>query len=130
MVTQAQENVRKHVRASLQYLENALAMLNKGEAAKAGELLWGSVAQALEAVAVSRDLSLANHRSLRWFASNLARELNDRTLANGYWQAEALHSNFHAVDLTAEDVSELVEPIRTTVAKLLALIPPELVQEP
>lgn len=130
MVTEARETVQKHVLASLHYLENALVMLNNQEAAKASELLWGSIAQAMHAVAASRGVSLSNHRSLRWFMSTLAKELNDRTLLNGFWQAEALHSNFHEVDLTPQDVAVVVEPIRTTVSKLLSLVPKEFLQEP
>ena|SRR3990172_3402692 len=130
MVTEAREAVKKYELASLHYMENALLMLNSRDAGKASELLWGSVAAALKAVAASRGIRLANHRSLRWFISTLSSELGDRTLVDGFWQAEALHSNFHEVDLTPEDVAVLVEPIRKTVERLLALVPPELLQEP
>ncbi len=130
MTTAPQETVKKYISASRHYLENALLMLNNQEAAKASELLWGSLAQALQAVAASRNIHLSNHRSLRWFVSTLARELNDRALLDGFRQAEALHSNFHEVDLSVEDVAGTVDPIRTTVSRVLALIPSELVQEP
>lgn len=130
MATEARENVEKHVFASLHYLENALVMLNDQEAAKASEFLWGGVAQALHAVAASRNVHLSNHRSLRWFVSTLARELNDRTLLDGFRQAEALHSNFHEVDLAVEDVAVVADPIRESVSRLLALVPSELIREP
>jgi hypothetical protein len=130
MATEARESVEKHFLSSRHYLENALVMLNDQEAAKASEFLWGSLAQALQAVAASRNIHLSSHRSLRWFVSNLARELNDRALLDGFWRAQALHSNFHEVDLTVEDVAGVVDPIRTAVSRLLALIPNEPVQEP
>lgn len=130
MTTAPPETVKKYVFASRHYLENALLMLNNQEAAKASELLWGSVAQALQAVAASRNIRLSNHRSLSWFVSSLARELNDRALLDGFWRAQALHSNFHEVDLTVEDVAGVVDHIRTAVSKLLALIPSELTLEP
>lgn len=130
MTTAAQETVKRYVLASRHYLENALVMLNNQEAPKASEFLWGSVAQALQAVAASRNIRLSNHRSLRWFVSTLARELNDRTLLDGFGQAQVLHSNFHEVDLAVEDVAVVVDPIRGLVSRLLALIPNELIREP
>lgn len=73
----AREVMRRHLEHSRQYLENGLALLQKGEAGKAGELLWGSVTQAVHAVAASRGVALTNHRSLRYFVNQLARELRD-----------------------------------------------------
>lgn len=130
VVNEARHTVRKYVLASLHYLENALLVLNSRDAGKASELLWGSVAEAMQAVAASRGKRLANHHSLRWFAANLSKELGDKSIVGAFYQAQALHSNFHEVELTPEDVAMVVEPIRTTVAKLLALIPKELVNEP
>ena len=129
MATDAREAARKYVLAALHYLDNALELLNKKEPAKAGELLWGSVAQALQAVAASRNKRLSNHRSLRWFASQLARELGDKTLLDGFRRAEYLHSNFHEVDLTVEDVAIDVDSIQAVVSRLLSLVPLELVRE-
>ncbi len=128
MTTESRDKVVKYRDASRHYLENALVMLEKGEASKAGELLWGSVAQALQAVAAVRGTRLANHRSLRWFASNVAKELGDRSISNGFWQAEALHSNFHEVELTPEEVASTVDSITEAASRLLALIPEELVE--
>ncbi|MEK7777332.1 MAG: PaREP1 family protein [Chloroflexota bacterium] len=130
MVSETKETVTRFVRASLHYMENASVMLSQQEAAKASELLWGSIAQALQAVAISRNVRLANHRSLRWFVSILTKELGDRTILDGFLQGERLHSNFHEVDLTVEDVALSVDPIRAAVSKLLELIPPELVSGP
>lgn len=120
------ESIKRHFQVSLHYLENGQIMLNKGEAGKASELLWGSVAQALEAVAESRNFKLANHRSLRWLAAELSRETNDKSINNIFYQAEALHSNFHTVELTVQEVATNVEAIRDLVSKLLSLIPSEL----
>lgn len=128
MVTEASEEVRRYVVASLHYLENALLTLNSQDVGKASELFWGSVAEAVHAVAASRGVRLRNHRSLRWFVSTLSRELGDRTIMDGFTHAEYLHTNFHQVELSQEDVAVVVEPIRTTVSRLLSLVPKELVQ--
>lgn len=130
MVTEARYAVNKYIKASLHYMENALLMLRNKDAGKASELLWGSMAEALQAVAASRGKHLANHRSLHWFVAQLGKELEDKDLVAAFYQAEALHSNFHEVELTIEDVAINLEPIRTTVLKLLKLIPSELLDEP
>lgn len=129
MTTGALESLRRYVLNSRQYLENALLFLQKGEAGKAGELLWGSVAEALQAVAASRGVRLANHRSLRYFAGAIAKELGDAALAQGFRDADRLHSNFYEVELEPADVAGVLEPIRTTVGKLFALIPEEALRE-
>lgn len=129
MTTQAQESLKRYVSNSLHYLENALLLLQKGEAGKAGELLWGSVAEALQAVAAYQGKHLANHRSLRYFAAALAKELDDPTITDGFQRAEFLHGNFYEVDLEVRDVALAVEPIRNTVKKLLSITPEEAIQD-
>ena len=130
MTTSGREAVRRHASQATQYLENGLAFLQQGEAGKAGELLWGSVAEAVHALAASRGTALRTHRSLRNFASAVAREIEDRSLAEGYRLAEGLHSNFYEVELDPEDIQKTVEPVRNAVGKLLSLIPPEALTEP
>jgi len=125
-----QNYVRKYVLSSLRYLENGQQMLLKGEAEKAGEFLWGSIAQALQALAASRNIPvLKSHRSLRYIASTVSKEMDDRRLNEVFWQAEKLHSNFHEVEMTVDEVAEFVDPIRETVQKIHSYIPPELVNE-
>ena len=125
----ARDSIRKHVLASLQYMENGQLMLKKQEAGKASELLWGGVSQALEALAESRNRRLANHRSLRYFVGELSRETGDRSINDVFYQAENLHSNFHSVDMSVENVGANVDAIRGLVWKLLSMIPPELVSQ-
>jgi len=110
-------------------MQNGQLMLNKQEAGKASELLWGGVSQALEALAESRNMRLANHRSLRYFVSELSRETGDRSINNAFYQAETLHSNFHSVDMSVENVAANVDAIRELVSKVLAMIPVELVNK-
>lgn len=126
MTTDAREHLKRYITNSVRYLENALDSLEKREAGKASELLWGSIAEALQAVAASRNMHLANHRSLRYFASQLAKELEDRSINDSFIFAERLHSNFHEVELEVEDVAAMVDSIKETVSKLLKLIPEEL----
>ncbi len=126
---EAKALVQKHVQASLVYLENAQIMLRQKEAGKASELLWGSVALAIQAIADSKNIPLKNHRSLTWFVATITRELADKTINKAYYQAEALQSNFHTVDLTVEDVASNLDAIKNLVSKLLLLIPRELMPQ-
>ena len=126
---EASDSIRKHVLACLEYMQNGQLMLNKQEAGKASELLWGGVSQALEALAESRNMRLANHKSLRYFVSELSRETGDRSINNAFYQAQGLHSNFHSVDMSVENVAANVDAIRELVSKVLSMIPVELVNK-
>ena len=126
MTTESRERIQRYVTHSIQYLDNALIVLRQREAGKASELLWGSMAEALQAVAASRDMHITNHRGLRYFASRLAEELGDRSINDSFVFAERLHSNFHEVELEPKDVAAVVDPIKEAVSKLLKLIPDEL----
>ena len=130
LTNETRDSIRKHVLASLEYIGNAQLMLNKREAGKASELLWGSVSQALEALAESRNIQrLKSHRSLRWFVAELSKETGDRSINGVFYQAQALHDNFHSVDMTVQDVATNVAAIRDLVSKLLSMIPPELINQ-
>jgi hypothetical protein len=130
VITEAQEKVRNYATASLHYIENALLMIRQGETEKASELLWGSVAEALQALAISRGVKpLKNHKSLRWFVGVISRELDDSDIAKTFHAAENLHhKGFHEVELELRDVALLVEPIRKMVKRLLDSIPKELLR--
>lgn len=129
MATEAQEKIRDYVIASRNYMQNALLMLRQGEASKASELLWGSVAEATQALALSRGKMLVNHRSMHFFIGEISKELKDRELAVSFMAAENLHQKgFHEVELDIRDVALVVEPIQTLVVKLLDLIPKEIVK--
>ena len=106
------------------YYENALNFLRQGETQKAAELLWGSIAEALKAVAASRGLRLRNHREIWEYARELARELSDESIFDGFKAAHSLHSDFYEAGLTLDDVKlEWETLIRPTLDKLTSLLP-------
>jgi hypothetical protein len=125
MTTDSIATLQRYVIHSQQYLENALIALQHGEAGKAGELLWGSVAQALNAVAGYTNKSVRTHRELKNFAIQLGRDLNDRTIENDFVVAESLHYNFYVVEREPQDIEIIVPVVQELVSKLLNLIPPE-----
>ncbi|MBI4296489.1 MAG: hypothetical protein HY667_05175 [Chloroflexi bacterium] len=99
--------------------------LDLGEAEKASAFLWGSVAQALKAVAVSKDISLMSHAAIRSYARKLAKTLQDETILHAFEHAQSLHSNFYETGLLLEDVAISADEVRAFLAKLFKLIPTE-----
>ena len=119
------KEVDRHKAQSIHYLENAFRFIEAGDAEKASEFLWGSMAQAIKAVASSRGIQLKSHRKLREYAMELARARQDVDIKNTFDKAQSLHSNFYETGLLMEDVAMSAENVRATVAKLLSLIPKE-----
>lgn len=122
--------VRRHATAADVYLQNALAFLERREAGKAGELLWGGIAEALHAVAAWRNTPVKNHKGLRQLVGAIAKETRDGDIAVGFSVAERLHGNFYEVELEPEDIAASVAPILLAVRKILGLIPPEFLVVP
>lgn len=117
------EQRREQYRAqSVHYLENAVTSLQQGDVEKAGEFLWGSVAEALKAVAARKGQLLRNHREIREYARALSAELQDPTIEMAFKVADQLHSNFYESFLSAEDLAPDAERIRAAVRKLIDLL--------
>lgn len=118
-------NNEKYKTQSMHYMENAFKFIKVGDPEKAGEFLWGSMAQALKAVAASKGRELNTHQEIRRYARELAKRCKDESIWNGFSQASYLHSNFYEAGLSMEEVFTCAGRIRTTVRKLLELVPKE-----
>ena len=117
------EIVKKYKSQSEHYFGNALSSIQAGDAAKAGEFLWGSVALALKAVAASEGKKV-KHTNMSAYARELARKENDVSIWDVYGIADSLHGKgFYEAGLSLEEVQTHAERIRTTVVKLFSLIP-------
>lgn len=121
--------IERYVVHSKQYLANALLALQDGEAGKAGELLWGSVAEAVHALAATKNVPLQSHRQLHNFVLSVSEELADESVAGDLLLAESLHHNYYEVQLEPRDVQVVVPRIRVLVNKLIGLLPSEAVLE-
>ena len=122
--------ILSYINHSRQYLSNALLALQNDEAGKAGELLWGSVVEALQAVAAYRNRPIRTHRELKNFAIQLARDLNDQTIEKDFIVAESLHHNFYVVQQEPSDIAIVIPTVQQLVTMLLALMPPEAHRQP
>ncbi len=125
-----EERVQKtelYMRQSLLYLNNALEEINKQNYEKAGEFLWGSVAEALKALQMARKgLRVKRHREFWDIARELSREYADESIYVIFREANSLHSNFYEASLKEEDVKISFERVRILVGKLFDITRSEL----
>ncbi len=117
--------VKKYALQSLIYLRNASKFIDAGDSEKASEFLWGSMAQAIKAVVAAKGVTFRKHRLLWEYAEILSKELEDKSIYDSFVHAYSLHSNFYESDLELKDVRRMAEDVKTTVGKLLRLIPEE-----
>jgi hypothetical protein len=123
------QRLKGYASRSLIYLQNAHAFLEQNEVEKASEFLWGSMAQAIKAVAAFKAVELPSHGAIWTYTRELSRELRDQTLFEAFRDANFLHHNFYESGLTREVVLTFEESIRYTVGKLLSIIPPEVLEQ-
>ena len=112
---------RKYSQQSKHYFENALASIEAGDAEKAGEFVWGSMADALKAVAAKKGAMLWRHQDIEDYAKQLAKELGNEEITKAHGLASALHSNFYEAGLRPEDVRLRLDQVKDTIRKLLEL---------
>lgn len=101
---------------------NAFGYVEAGDPGKASEFLWGSMAQALKAVAATKGVQLRGHSQVREYARLLAQAQNDATIWDVFRKAEMLHRNFYELGTELEEVAILSLEVRATVSKLLGFI--------
>ena len=119
------EAARNHVFHCRQYMDNALEALEKNEPGKAGEMLWGSVTQAVHAVDAWRGPVIDDHRRMMNLAYSLEREIGDPSFRFVLRSASSLHHNFYVPVDTKEEVERLLPGIQAAIGQILALLPEE-----
>lgn len=116
-------DARRYKRQSVRYLENAYRSLRDQEPEKAGEFLWGSMAQAVKAAAATRNIRLRSHNQLREYANSLSKAVDDWNISTHFQVASSLHANFYETELSVKDVLLYAEQLKPTITKLLSLAP-------
>ena len=124
-LTQDITATRNHVFHCRQYMDNALEALQKDEPGKAGEMLWGSVTQAVHAVDAWRGPKIGSHRDLMNFATNLEREIDNPTFAITLLGTQRLHHNFYVPEAPKETIELALLAIQQIISEVLALLPEE-----
>jgi hypothetical protein len=123
------ERVRIYMDRSQDYLHNAYESLHHNELEKASEFFWGTMAEAVKAVAAASILELRSHRAIWDYTMRLATEIGDRELWDAFREANSLHGNFYESGLSRDIVLAAGERISESVGRLLAMIPPEVLEQ-
>ncbi len=118
------EKIIRHKKQSIHYLENAFHFIKQEDAEKASEFLWGAMAQALKAAAMSKDKLLRKHNDIKKYALEF-RKTGDEDIYHAFNMAQSLHSNFYETGLSLDDVIIGADEIKKAIAKLLSQIPEE-----
>lgn len=118
-------DVKKHKDQSEHYYRNALRFIERKDAEKSSELLWGAMAQAMKALAAVKHVPLKSHNDIRRFVKELVRETDDVSIWDVFREAESLHSNFYETGLLIDDVKTAADRIFKTISKLYSYIPEE-----
>jgi hypothetical protein len=119
------EKTKKHRTQSVHYFKNALRYIEMGDSEKASELLWGSMSQALKAVAANRGMRLKSHKDIRNYAMEVTRAMRDDSIWHAFTTAQSLHSNFYETGLMLEDVAVGAKEIKEAIGTLFSFIPKE-----
>ena len=121
----AEAKVKKYAGQSRHYLLNASKFIDTGDSAKASEFLWGSLAEALKALALSKGIRLEKHREIWNYVESLTKEREDKNIYDVFLHANSLHKNFYEFELELKDVRRMAEDIKIIQGELLQLIPQE-----
>jgi hypothetical protein len=120
--------IRRYRSQSLRLLDNALSEMRGGHWLRTEELLWGSLTQAVKAVALSRGDTLADAAAVRDYATLLGHEQRDRRIREAFSQLSAFAE---ALDLARDSRSRLdhlfltLDEVSSAVERLWKLIPGE-----
>jgi hypothetical protein len=96
----------------MQYYANSQLLINQNELAKAGELLWGAIAEATKALhLIVKDEPISSHREIRMYLNSILIQEADkgRVKKQHVSAAHQLHINFYETDLFQHDESTFFE---------------------
>ena len=92
---QSNGTVKKYLDLNNKYIKDADECLKKGDYTQASEKLWGATVTIVKAIAAQRRKTIKTHEGISFFLAQIARELNDESIASISLMAEGLHQNFY-----------------------------------
>ncbi len=110
-----------YINTSQHYLANFKKLMAELDSQKAGEALWGSMAQAIKAFAAKDGFQMASHGELKKFAKQMSTLLGDKSILDAFNKAESLHANFYDSYLDIDDIKAVGEEIEPTIIKILSM---------
>ena len=103
---------------SLHLYDQAIEELDAGDLLQASEKLWGAAAQALKSIAERRGWNHNSHAQFYNIVAMLERESGLSELRRGFDTASHLHINFYENRMTARDIEERAEDVRSFINQL------------
>ena len=107
------------------YWKQANELLQKEEWTKASELAWGSVVEAVNALAEFQGRKLTSHGQTKNYIRGIAQSLQDERINELFKKAETFHANFYHEFLDETDVKEILPYIQEFLEKIGTLLPPQ-----
>ena len=83
------------------------------------------MAQAVHALATSRDRTIGSHRDLKNSAIRVSKESDDASFLKDFALAESLHRNFYVIKQEPIDTEVLVPSVRRILSRVSDFVPPE-----
>ena len=114
--------IAEHAEAARDFLVEAGDAITAGKQLNAAEMLWGTAAHAIIAVAQDRGWPFHYHRDLTSTAKNLALEYQDWRMWDGIKAAEQCHIYFYHGRMHDGTLDDSFPLVRYLVGRLLALI--------
>lgn len=90
-----EEKISKYVSNAAHYYDNSKETLEKKELGKAGELMWGAIAETAKALSLKDGQPIRTHEQIRTFLSKLSTIYNKKVLDKWKKSADYLHVNFY-----------------------------------
>ena len=117
------EKARIYWEAAEALLDQAGDELERGDLRQASEKIWGAAALAIKAVAwARRGTRLASHGELWHFVDELAREIGDEGIRDGWRAATAMHVNYYEGWAPEGEVRACLERVRDLLGRLRELL--------
>ena len=113
---------QQYQQASARFLAQARQELADGDLAQASEKGWGATTQMLKAIAEQRGWEHHRHRHYHRAASQVRAATGDGEIRRLFESASALHENFYAVDMVADEVADRLDDVEALAGRLLPLL--------
>jgi hypothetical protein len=111
---------QRYADQSVLYVLNAGKAFAEREYEKAGEFLWGGMADALKAHAATNHRQIKRHWDIGDYAIELSKSMPEPDLYNVFFKVQSLHSNFYEADLKPAVVEGILRDATPMIGKILS----------
>ena len=110
--------INRYLALSQKYLKDADKLLEDKDYSQASEKLWGALVTIIKAVAAKRNKTIKTHAGIKFYVTNIARELKDESLNSIILVGEGLHQNFYENTDPPEAIQSGAKIIRRFVKRM------------